>query len=535
MRLPKKEIEVRSSDVSENYIGAFFTPLEWTKWVVKRYGLFERWMGGASILDPTAGNGNFLEAFIAIAAEKEIPLRREMLKRLFGVEREDRYVGDFFLRIKQRYNFDFPEENYRCEDFILSKYDGRADVVVGNPPWQNFADLPTSYKAKIRASFVQYHLAPRMQDLLLGGSRIDIAALVTAKSLVDHLKENGSAYFFLPLSILLNDGAHRAFRSYKLGAVDFAVKEIHDFKTKAIFDGVSARYGLVEFKRDEKQCFPIPYHVSNGSSWIRNLAGPLFNADDPLSIVGEADREFRDFADFQRIEVPVSSKPRQGINTCGANDVFVFDSAEMLDGDTAIVSNSAIGKMPLPVKYLYPLAAKENFNQPRPVPRRFVLLPYNSQSGRPLELSELLAESSLYAYLRERKLTLQGRRGVLINGWIKRGYWWALLGVGAYSFSPYKIMWEAFGRDYFMPRIFSSVGEMCWQGNQALHAYIPMSNSVDAERICEKLRHPIVNKFLLSNSMEGTCNWAQPGKISRLLSVGTKVSLELQRRNNSFI
>ena len=526
---------MRFSDPTENHIGAFFTPLEWTKWVVNKYGVFDRWMGGATILDPTAGNGSFLEAFIAIASEKEIQVRPEMLKRLFAVEKEDRYVADFFLRIRQRYNLDFPEENYRCEDLIFSKYHGKADILVGNPPWRNFSDLPANYKAKIKASFIQYHLAPRLQDLLLGGSRIDIAALVIAKSLVDHLKENGSAYFFLPLSVFLNDGAHRAFRSYKLGAVHFAVEEIHDFKTRAIFDGVSTRYGLVEFKRDAKQSFPIPYHMSEGSSWVRRLAAPLFNPDDPLSIVGEADRDFRAFADIERIEVPPSSKPRQGVNTCGANHIFVFDSVEMLNSETAIVSNLVTGKNQLPVKYLYPLAARENFKQTIPVPRRFVLLPYNSQSGRPLELSELLAEPSLYAYLRERKLILQGRRGVLINSWIKRGYWWALLGVGTYSFSPYKIMWEAFGRDYFMPKIFSNVGEMCWQGNQALHAYIPMSNSVEAERICEKLHHPIVNKFLLSNSMEGTCNWAQPGKISRLLSVGTKVSLELQRKNNNFI
>ncbi len=207
----------------------------------------------------------------------------------------------------------------------------------------------------------------------------------------------------------------------------------------------------------------------------------------------------------------------------------------MLDSDTAIVSNPVTGKTPLPVKYLYPLAARENFKQTIPVPRRFVLLPYNSLSGRPLELSELLAEPSLYAYLLKRKLILQGRKGVLINGWIKRGYWWALLGVGTYSFSPHKIMWEAFGRTLFTPRIFSGMGEMCWQGNQALHAYIPMSNSAEAERVCERLRHPIVNKYLLSNSMEGTCNWAQPGKISRLLSVGAKVSRELQHTNSSFI
>jgi hypothetical protein len=69
-------------------IGAFFTPLVWAKWVVKQNGLFDRWLDGAIILDPTAGEGNLLEAFIAMAIENGVEIRREMVERLIGIEKE---------------------------------------------------------------------------------------------------------------------------------------------------------------------------------------------------------------------------------------------------------------------------------------------------------------------------------------------------------------------------------------------------------------------------------------------------------------
>ena len=389
--------------------------------------------------------------------------------------------------------------------------------MVGNPPWQNFSDLPPLYKERLKPQFSKYHLVPDPQALLLGSSRIDIASLIIAKSLTVNLKKRGSAYFFMPLSILLNDSAHRAFRSYHLGGVHFAVTEVYDFNNNRIFNGISTRYGLACFKRDDKQRFPIPYFVHEETGWSRRLARPIFGTDDPLSITDDTLETVRAAKAFQKIEVPLASRPRQGANTCGANHVFVFDSITKCNDKTAVARNRANQEVVLPSKYLFPLAAKENFNQDEPVGRRFVLLPYHTDTGKPLEASEIAAEPELHDYLHSQKFALQNRKGVLINVWIARGYWWALLGVGPYSFAPYKIMWEAYGSKRFIPKIFSGGGERVWQGNQSLHAYIPLGNYTRAKIIEKGLRHPFVQEYLASQRMEGTCNWAQPGRIGKLL------------------
>ena len=50
------------------------------------------------------------------------------------------------------------------------------------------------------------------KDLLLGNARTDIASLILLKVIHSNLKEGGKAIFFLPLSILQNDGANQEFK-----------------------------------------------------------------------------------------------------------------------------------------------------------------------------------------------------------------------------------------------------------------------------------------------------------------------------------
>jgi hypothetical protein len=105
----------------------------------------------------------------------------------------------------------------------------------------------------------------------------------------------------------------------------------------------------------------------------------------------------------------------------------------------------------------------------------------------------------------------------MLNTWLKRGLWWALLGVGDYSFAPFKVVWEAYGKDTFKPRVFSAHNGKPWQANQAMHAFIPCSTRDEAERLLDQLASSKIERYLRSLSMEGTCNWAQPGRIKRFL------------------
>ena len=137
--------------------------------------------------------------------------------------------------------------------------------------------------------------------------------------------------------------------------------------------------------------------------------------------------------------------------------------------------------------------------------------PY-SKVGRPLDLKTLQSHALLWEYLQLNQGFLSARKGKMIQTWRDRGYWWALLGVGKYNFAEHKVVWEAYGRKTFEPTIFSGN----WQANQSLQAYVPLSNKKNAIRIRTALKNPVIEHYLHSLKMDGTMNWAQPGKIRKL-------------------
>lgn len=497
-------------------IGTFFTPLKWAKWLLTEFNIFEAWLKGATICDPTAGSGIFLEAFIILAREKNIEITNEMINRLYGIEKEEIFVRHFKYRIKRLYKFSFPEKNYINADIILSNPKIKADILVGNPPWLNFADLPEDYKLKIKPYFHIYNLVENPQKLLLGSSRIDIAALILAIVINDNLNKYGDAYFFVPLSLFLNGGAHGNFRQGITKDVKFGLKEIYDFNGFNVFTEVSTRYGVAHFKRNVENLFPIKYRLKIGNNWITNFAMPIHSSSAALSIFKNK-KQLIELNNSFDIEVDTISRPRQGVNTCGANNVFIFENSSQYNDRLLSVVTKDGQKTLLPRQFVYPLVSKSNFREKNPIPHKFILLPYEPSTGKPLLESELKKYPELWRYLLKNKKILINRRGTLINTWIKKGIWWALLGVGKYSFFPYKIIWEAYGQKTFHPKLFSSFKSQPWQGNQALHAYIPLLSKNKAEDVIIKLSNPAVEKYLHSFRMEGTCNWAQPGRISKII------------------
>ena len=92
------------------------------------------------------------------------------------------------------------------------------------------------------------------------------------------------------------------------------------------------------------------------------------------------------------------------------------------------------------------------------------------------------------------------------------------MGVGEYSFASYKIMWKAFGDSIFTPKVLTPDSDLgSWQGNQSLNAYIGVSTLQEAKQILGKLTNPLIQEYLSSLRMQGTCNWAQPGRMKKLM------------------
>ncbi len=485
-------------------IGVIFTPQDWAMFACEKFDIYKKWLAGATILDPTMGNGNLLSALIEIGIEQGENIQDLPIQNLFGNELNETLFEEAISRFQTEYQVDM-KSNFTCSD-IFQLPPKKYDIIFGNPPWMNFTKLPDHYKEQLKPLFLEYGLVESTQKILLGNSRIDIAALVIQKTIVDFLQPHGDAYFFQPLSLLLNDGAHNRFRYFRAKGVQFSLEEVYDFEGTQLFSDISTRHGLVHYKRDKTTHFPIPYWRKVENKWIKESGSPLLSQNGPLSVFNRISRP--PLFEFEPIPLHKKSKPRQGVNTSGANSLFFFNSYKDVDQDTCLLNNKHL----LPKEFVFPLLVSENFGpKASPAPKKWVLLPY-SKIGKPLQLNVIQQHPLLWSYLELHMSELKSRKGKLIQTWRDRGYWWALLGVGKYNFAKHKVVWQAFGKKTFEPTLFSGN----WQVNQSLQAYIPLNNLREAKRVQKALKNPAIEHYLHSLKMDGTMNWAQPGKISKL-------------------
>ncbi len=480
-------------------VGQVFTPIKWAEWLIERWGIFDAWIDGASIYDPTAGQGAFALALFRLARSRGIRVSPELLSRLTLTEVRESHLQAFQLKAYRKFAINFPSSQLLALDVITNPPNAEYDILFGNPPWANFTDLSDSYKERLKPYFVAEGLVPDKKQVLLGSSRTDIAALVLKVVLGKLLCKNGIGCFFLPLSLFSGD-AHRGFRDYIASGRRFAVDEVCEFTETEVFGGVGTSYCCARFRVDVPHKFPIRYFRERQGEWTEHRAVPLKASDDQWRVLQRGDT-----TDLSAIKVELSSdqKPRQGVNTCGTNAIFMFEDKPGY----------------LPEEFLFPLATKEIWKNEDLAPHKWILLPYNRNTGRPLSWASIERYAELRQYLIEVRGKLEGRRGTLIRSAIAKGVWWSLLGVGPYSFAPYKVIWEAYGKSDFHPVILNSEDGQMWQANQAMQAFIPCRNEGDAERVCAALQHPGIPILLRQLNGEGKCNWAQPGKIRKILSL----------------
>lgn len=480
-------------------VGEVFTPRQWAKWLLLKENVYDHWMSGATVCDPTAGSGAFLLALLAIARERDHKVTSDHIARLRAVEIKKTLLDEYVHAARREFGVVIPESSIVCADVIRKTPQLQNDILVGNPPWANFTDLPLAYKEALKPHFCEAGLVPNRRSVLLGSSRTDIAALVVKVALGKMLCHGGTAHFYLPLSLFTGDNAHIGFRDYLAFSRNFGVLSVSEFNESKIFPAVATAYCCASFVVDRAHEFPVPYFRQKNGEWVEHEGKPLKCFSDSW-LVDEVGSK-RVIGESVEVAVSPEQQPRQGINTCGANDVYMFDQIpEEIDR-----------------KYMFPLVTNALWKQQDVTPEKWIFLPYDRTTGRVLTADDIQRTKS-YKYLLSKQAVLMNRKGTLVNAFVKKGIWWSLLGVGRYSFAPFKVIWKAFGSKEFTPRIVASVDGQPWQGNQAMHAYIPCWTKDDAERICSLLTNPMIGELLTCLNGAGKCNWAQPGKIKKVVS-----------------
>ncbi|MCK5734903.1 MAG: hypothetical protein KAH21_00440, partial [Spirochaetaceae bacterium] len=312
--------------------------------------------------------------------------------------------------------------------------------------------------------------------------------------------------------------AHSAFRQLKLpGGRSFSLMEIRDMDGGEPFPGAGTAYCLACYKADKTQVWPVSWFKAGPErSWEEMAAEPADGPESPLLPRPAGSSRVSP----PRIHVPEGTVPRQGVNTQGAAGIFhILEIGMEKDGRLPVISKNGSRGF-LPSELVYPLMSGSSFTDTEePEPDRWIFMPYK-RNGKVLSLDEIERYPDAFEWIQRHKSILKRRKGLMLKKIMEKGIYWALIGVGPYTFAPWKLAWESYGRNRFIPKLFHSENEIHWQGNQALHAYLPLYSKESAIRAYNDFLSPNLEDYLKKLGGAGTKNWAQPGRIRRLLISG---------------
>ena len=362
-------------------------------------------------------------------------------------------------------------------DRIFAFFHQRADIVMGNPPWVNWEYLSPRYRAGSQHLWGEYGLL-QVKGPRLGFSKEDVSTLFTCAALDRFLVPGGHLSFILRQATFRSAQNGAGFRRFHLDSpdLDFRVLEVEDLGRIRPFDGICTPVALVLIQRDARHVFPVPYRhwqakpgfrravrsldatISSVLPFVRmeDMTAAPAHREDPGSVWVSAPNGLAPVLDALLGSNPYQA--RTGVFTGGANAVYQLQILERAGSALRIVNlaEKARRKAPAVTTQLeptcvYPLIQGSDLSRWSVRSRAWLLCPHTAGTKiYPLAEADLRQDLPLtYAYLTRFRDILEARKG--FAGWeraIQERYFYALLRVGPYTFSRYKVAWRYIARSF---------------------------------------------------------------------------------------
>jgi N-6 DNA Methylase len=402
----------------------------------------------------------------------------------------------------------------------------RVKYICGNPPWVKWSNLPTEY-AKANQDNCRA-LGVFSTDKWVGGIEADISTVVTFSAIQKYLAPNGRLGFFLPESVFTTESA-AGFRSFSvgIGRLQCKVLFVESFAEIKPFDGVSNKPIFLALERDGATQYPIKY-----SKWsfragampknrrLNNVAQfeVVAQKEELLALpvpggsntrpwlVGTKDEQLlytKVFAAGER-----QFQARKGVTT-DRNGIFWVRVLNRLSSAVSEIRNEAnIGKTKgipalsanIESEHLFPLLRGRGVKSFRAMtdPDLCLLMPQREMNGdKNLPISAPLT----FKFLSRFKAILEQRSS--LKRYQKKEVFYSLWSTGAYTFSPFKVVWREIGN-----------GEnfaVAYIGSAAVHSldnkiilpdhklyFIPVNTEDEAAYLTAYLNAPIISRAVAS-------------------------------------
>jgi len=301
-------------------------------------------------------------------------------------------------------------------NFLTTASIGEFDLIVGNPPWVDWKNLPTGYREKIKSLAIDKGLFSG--DGRTGGINLNVCALITHVSMSNWLSNNGTLAFLIPKELTVQQ-SYEGWRSLP-GDDSWNFKTFYDWtKSGHPFDPVKEDFMTYLISSIEKPPHvPVIKIIRNDRTKAKDweslevakehysleygVAGQIT----PNSTMFTFARNTESLEHFKIVSGESYYIGREGIEFFPQElQLFYYEGEGRIPG-TIFVKNyqSSRSKYPIPprtilleTKFLYPLVKGPNI---KPFhyddPNLLVAFPYiASDPHRPLDRDTLKDESPL--------------------------------------------------------------------------------------------------------------------------------------------
>ena len=147
-------------------------------------------------------------------------------------------------------------------NFFWSAVAGQFDLVIGNPPWVRWSNLPEMYRNRIKPTCEQYTIFSATP--YHGGNELDISGMITYTVGDKWLKDGGTLVFVITQTHFQSPSS-QGFRSFRINKdANLIPIEVDDLKKLRPFAKVANKTAIMRLRKvpgTKLPTYPIPYRV----------------------------------------------------------------------------------------------------------------------------------------------------------------------------------------------------------------------------------------------------------------------------------
>ncbi|MBU8711118.1 N-6 DNA methylase [Brevibacillus parabrevis] len=404
------------------------------------------------------------------------------------------------------------------------------DVIVGNPPWLRWTNLPDIYRNSIKEFCVNYGLFSK--DRFVGGIETDISTVILYSTAEKWLKQNGKLAFLITRSVFKTESSE-GFRKFEIPndrKTKFRVMKVEDFTSIKPFEGATNKPALILLEKGNKNTeYPVPWIV-----WSKKNKNRISDDSSLQTVIDNTIRSemsaYPIYADGgpwltltpEYVDQCIQLINRQGEHNYPARKGICTDRNGIYYGaildkrgrtDVIFENNPDLGRTTgIPIirsilekDLIYPIArGREVSSFQWEFGNVYGIVPQDKMDGFPEDFMRLNYNKTLrfFREFENNEVHHLTTRGSFRRYQAKRNApFYSSWNVGEYTFAPYKVAWSEISGS-FQACVLSSISSPYWETKRIVipdHKlyFVPLYSESEAHFLCALLNAPQIEEFVM--------------------------------------